>query len=128
MKFVTILATRSKALHVKTLHSILRMNLKCVQAGGTQNEIIYVADDPYEKSEIISKQLKRTDIDRIFFVGFGVHVDEDSLACVFKPHEGLGVVVFRRSGKVSIGRCSKTMFSPTPLSPCLKWVCTSTRR
>jgi hypothetical protein len=94
MKFVTILATRSKALHVKTLHSILRMNLKCVQTGETQNEIIYVADDPYEKSEIISKQLKRTDVDRIFFVEFGVHVDEDSLACIFKPHEGLGVVVF----------------------------------
>jgi len=94
MKFVTILVTRSKALHVKTLHAILRLNLKCIQAGGTQNEIVYVTDDPYERSEVISKQLKRTDVDRIFFVDFGVHVDDGSLECIFKPHEGIGCVVF----------------------------------
>ena len=76
---------------MQTLH-VICMNLKCLS--GTQNEIVYVADDPYEKSEIISKQLKRTDIDRIFFVGLGVHVDEDSLACV-QASRRTRVVVFR---------------------------------
>ena len=128
MKFVTILVTRSKSVHIKTVHSILRMNLRCVQRGDTQNEIIYCADDPYQKAELIQKQLKQGDVDRIFFIDYGVHVDDDSLAHLFESHEGVGCVVFPASGRVSIGRCSKTMFSPTPLSPCLKWVCTSTRR
>lgn len=94
MKFVTILVTRSKSVHIKTVHSILRMNLRCVQRGDTQNEIIYCADDPYQKAELIQKQLKQGDVDRIFFVDYGVHVDDDSLAHLFESHEGVGCVVF----------------------------------
>lgn len=94
MKFVTVLVTRSKSIHVKSLHSILRLNLRCMQVAGAQNEIIYCNDDPYEKSELIQAQIKRAEVDRLLFVDYGVHIDDDSLAQAFEPHEGVGCLVF----------------------------------
>ena len=57
-----------------------------------QNELIFVKDDPFEKSDIIHTRLKSHD--RIFFIDFGVHVDEESLCKVLAPNEGIGSVVF----------------------------------
>ena len=91
MNLVTIIVTRSKSCHVKTLHTILRMNLKCVQ-GNFKNEIVFVDDDPYKKSEVVQRYMKVCD--RIFFVDFGIGVDDKSIEQVFKPHEGLGCLVF----------------------------------
>lgn len=92
MKLATIVVTRSKSCHVKTLHTVLRLNLMCIQTKGVQNEVVYVNDDPYEKSEIIQKYMKTSD--RIFFVDFGVSVDTQSLEQVFKSNEGVGCLVF----------------------------------
>jgi len=92
MRLATIVVTRSKSCHVKTLHTVLRLNLMCIQSKGIQNEVVYVNDDPYEKSNIIQKYMKTTD--RILYIDFGVCMDEGSIAQVFKPHEGVGCVVF----------------------------------
>jgi hypothetical protein len=57
-----------------------------------QNEILYVNDDPFEKIEMIEKCLPRCD--RVFFIDFGIGVDEDSVKQIFENHEGIGVLVF----------------------------------
>ena len=92
MKFATIIVTRSKSCSVKTLHTILRFNLLCMQNRGTENEVVFVNDDPYEKCEIIQKYIKTHD--RIFFIDFGIAVDDLSLSKCFDKYEGIGGVVF----------------------------------
>lgn len=91
MKFGSIIVTRSKSCHVKTLHTILKLNILCIQHGH-QNEISFVNDDPFEKAEAIRVQMKKCD--RLLFIDFGIQVDEKSLEEVIKPHEGVGCLVF----------------------------------
>jgi len=92
MKLATIIVTRSKSCHVKTLHTVLRLNLTCIQAGDVQNEVVYVDDDPYSKSDIIQRYMKTSD--RILFIDFGISMDEGSIKKVFEPNEGVGCLVF----------------------------------
>ena len=91
MKICTVVTTRSKSCSVKTLHTILKLNMHCLQ-NNVQNEIVYVNDDPFEKIEMIQKCLSRCD--RLFFIDFGISVDEMSVKQIFESHEGLGVLVF----------------------------------
>jgi len=91
MKLVTILVTRSKSCHVKTLHAVLRLNIRCLQKK-IDNQIVYVDDDPYKKAEMVEKYMKI--YDRIFFVDFGIGVDDASLDQVMENHEGVGCLVF----------------------------------
>jgi len=91
MRIATILVTRGKSCHVKTLHTILKFNIKCMRRG-SENEVVFVDDEPFEKAEIIYKYLKSHD--RIFFVDFGISVDEASIDKVFDKHDGIGCLVF----------------------------------
>ena len=91
MKLVTILVTRSKSCHVKTLHAVLRLNIRCLQKK-IDNQIAYVDDDPYKKAEMVEKYMKTHD--RIFFVDFGIGIDDASLDQVIENHEGVGCLVF----------------------------------
>ena len=91
MKVTTIVVARSKACSVKTLHSILRLNVMCIQ-NGFQNNIVYVNDDPYEKTEMIQSHMKTTD--RIIFIDFGVGLDDGSIKQCLEPHESVGCLVF----------------------------------
>ena len=91
MKFCTIIVTQGKSCHVKTLHSVLRFNLLCLQSQ-TENELIFVNEDPYEKSEMIQSKMKICD--RILFIDYGISVDDDSLKKCFEQYEGVGVLVF----------------------------------
>jgi len=92
MKFSTILVTRSKSCHVKTLHNILRFNIMCLNKGGVENEVSFVNDDPYDKCEMIQSKMKTHD--RILFIDFGVQMDDSSLEKCFDNYEGLGCLVF----------------------------------
>lgn len=91
MKLVTILVTRSKACHVKTLHTVLRFNVKCIQKS-INNQIVYVNDDPFEKADVIEKCMKTHD--RIIFIDFGIGLDEGSIEQCFEQHENVGCLVF----------------------------------
>ena len=91
MKFASIIVTRNKSCHVKTLHTILRFNLFCLQKGGVENEVVFVNDDPFEKSEIIHRYMKTHE--RLFFVDYGIHVDDESLKILFQNHDGIGCLV-----------------------------------
>lgn len=91
MKICTVIVTRSKSCSVKTLHTILKLNIQCIQKN-VQNEIVYVNDDPFEKVEMIQKCIPKCD--RVFFIDFGINVDEESVAQIFENHEGVGCLVF----------------------------------
>jgi hypothetical protein len=91
MKFVTLLVSRSKACHVKTLHSVMKFNIKCVQRG-CSNEIMFCNDDPFLKAETIQKLMKN--YDKIFYIDFGINLDGDSMDQIFETHDGCGVLVF----------------------------------
>ena len=91
MNLATIVVTRSKSCHVKTLHGVLRLNIKCLQQG-FNNQIVYVNDDPFEKAIVIQKCMKTND--RIVFIDFGIGVDNDSIDQCFEKHEGVGCLVF----------------------------------
>jgi hypothetical protein len=92
MKIATIVVTRGKSCHVKTLHTILRFNIICIQAGNVQNEVVFVNEDPFEKSDTIHKFMKTHD--RLFFIDFGIQVDDASMKLVLDKNEGYGIVVF----------------------------------
>lgn len=91
MNIVTLLVTRSKSCGVKTLHSVLKLNVRCLQKK-INNEIAYVDDDPYDKAEAIQKYMKTHD--RIIFIDFGVSLDDTSLDQCFEKYEGIGCLVF----------------------------------
>lgn len=91
MKICTVVTTRSKSCSVKSLHTILKLNIHCIQ-NNVQNEILYVNDDPFEKIEMFQKCLSKCD--RLFFIDFGIGVDDASLKQIFENHEGIGVLVF----------------------------------
>lgn len=91
MKITTLVTTRSKSCSVKTLHTILKLNIFCIQKG-VKNEINYVNDDPFEKIDAIQKALPNCD--RLFFIDFGIHVDDQSLQQIFENHDGVGALVF----------------------------------
>ena len=91
MKFATIIVTRNKSCHVKTLHSILRFNLKCLQ-NKCQNEVVFVNDDSFDKADKISNFIKSHE--RLLFVDYGIQIDDDSLNTCFNKLESGGCLVF----------------------------------
>jgi len=91
MNIATIIVTRSKSCSVKTLHTILRLNMLCLQKN-INNEITYVNDDVFEKAEIIQKYMKKHE--RIVFIDFGISIDQESIEQIFHTHEGVGCLVF----------------------------------
>ena len=91
MKLATILVTRSKSCHVKTLHTVLRINIKCIQKS-IDNEITYVDDEPFQKADMVQKYMKTHD--RIIFIDFGISMDDATIAQCFEPHEHVGCLVF----------------------------------
>lgn len=86
MKLNTIIVIRSKSCHVKTLHTMLRLNILCLERG-VQHEISYVNDDTHAKNDIIKKKMK--ECDKLFFIEFGIHVDEGSLLKIFDNYDCL---------------------------------------
>jgi hypothetical protein len=91
MRLVTLLVTRSKSCHVKTLHTVMKLNIHCVRRGWA-NEIMFCNDDPFKKAEAVQKLLKT--YDRIMFIDFGINVDEKTIEQVFETHDGCGCLVF----------------------------------
>lgn len=91
MKLSTIIVTRSKSCHVKTLHTILRLNIKCFERQ-IQSEISFVNDDPFEKAKMIEDKLKTHD--KVFFVNYSVHADDSSLDRIFDDIDGHPCIVF----------------------------------
>lgn len=84
MHINTILVTRSRSCHVKTLHMMLRLNVMCME-NGIKQEITYVNDDINEKTAMIAKKLKGN-ADKIIFIDFGVQLDHESLRHILEDY------------------------------------------
>ena len=87
MHIVSVIATRNKSCHIKSLHVMLRFNVLCLERGHS-HEICYVTDDPHDKADVFTKNLKGKS-DKILFLDFGVHIDNESLKQVFEKNQGL---------------------------------------
>lgn len=91
MHICTIVATRNKSVHVRTLHTLLQLNMVCMQHG-VQQEITFIKDDPFEKSSAISRKLKTCD--RILFIDYAIQIDRETIPKIFEKVEGWNCLVF----------------------------------
>lgn len=76
MQLTTVVITRNLSISVKTMHSLLRLNVICMQKN-IANELIFIKDDPAEKLDTILKKAKHCD--RLIWIEYSIHVDENSL-------------------------------------------------
>jgi len=81
---VTLVVTRNKSCHVRTLHTLLQMNINFIQAG-IQHEICFVNDDPFTKAELILRKLKESD--RLICIDYSVNIDRDSIAKLLEKYD-----------------------------------------
>jgi hypothetical protein len=82
MQLTTIVVTRNVSISVKTLHTLLKLNIICLQKN-IANELVFVRDDPFEKNDIIIKKMKHCD--RLLVIDYSVFVDELSLIKLVEP-------------------------------------------
>lgn len=85
MHIASIIVTRSKSCHVKTLHVMLRFNVMCLEKGHS-HEITYVDDDAHKKAEAITKAIKGNS-DKILFIDFGVHINDEAMTQIFEKND-----------------------------------------
>lgn len=90
MKLVTIVITRNNSCHVRTLHTLLKLNLICMQ-NGFQQEIAFCKDDPFDKNTLILSKIK--DCDRILFIDYAIQPDELSVFKLLDKFEGYNCLV-----------------------------------
>jgi len=72
--------TRNKSITVKTLHTLLKINIFCIQHGD-QVLLTYVNDDHFDIQNTINKKIKN--VDRLCFIDYSVFIDEDSISKLF---------------------------------------------
>lgn len=90
MQLTTVIVTRNKSASVKTLHTLLKLNIFCLE-NSVQNRIIFTNDDHDSRQVALKKNLKNTV--RILWIDYGINIDEDSLRQVIaKDWKWHGVV------------------------------------
>lgn len=77
--------TRNKSITVKTLHSILRINVTCMKTNNQLN-LSFVNDDQFEIQRVINKVIK--ECDRLCFIDYSVSMDDDSIFKLFDKLPG----------------------------------------
>lgn len=77
--------TRNKSITVKTLHTLLKINIVCMK-NGHQILLNYVNDDHFEIQATINKSMKN--VDRLCFIDYSVYIDEDSVQKLFGKFPG----------------------------------------
>ena len=76
MQLTTVIVTRNVSISVKTLHTLLKLNIICIQKN-IANELVFVRDDPFERHDIFMKKLKHCE--RLLWIDYSLFVDEGSL-------------------------------------------------
>jgi hypothetical protein len=82
MQLTTVIVTRNVSVSVKTLHTLLKLNIICIQRN-IANELVFVRDDVFEKYDILTKKLKHCD--RVLWIEYSLFVDEESLVKLLDP-------------------------------------------
>ncbi len=91
MQLTTVIVTRNVSISVKTLHTLLKLNIICIQQN-IANELVFVRDDAFEKHDILMKKLKHCE--RILWIDYSIFVDEASLVKLLAPFpKGFNVMV-----------------------------------
>ena len=90
MKLSTIVLTRNKSCHVRTLHTLLQLNIMCMKSG-IQQEISFCKDDPFEKNALILKKIK--DSDKLLFLDYAIQPDQKSIQKLLSKYEGYNCLV-----------------------------------
>lgn len=88
MKLSVLVVTRNSSATVKTLHTILRLNVLAVQKGIVV-DINFVEDDLEKKADSINKLLKNSD--KFLFLDYTVSLDRES---IIKGIESDSTVIF----------------------------------
>lgn len=76
MKLCVVVVTVNKSVCVRTLHTLLKLNM-FASVNQMYLEIQYVNNDPFTISEVLNKKIKLTD--RLIFVDYGVGIDDTSI-------------------------------------------------
>lgn len=76
MQLITVIITRNKSASVKTLHSLLKLNIICIE-NNVHNRIMFVNDDYNSKKNVVNKKLKG--VDRFLWIDYGISIDDQSL-------------------------------------------------
>jgi hypothetical protein len=88
MKLSVLVVTRNSSATVKTLHTILRLNVVAIKKGIVV-DINFVVDDLEQKALILNKLLKNSD--KVLFLDYTVSLDMDSIV---KGIESDSTVIF----------------------------------
>jgi len=94
MQLTTVIVTRNVSVSVKTLHTLLKLNILCIQKN-IANEIVFIKDDAFEKHDLLVKKLKHCE--RILWIEYGLFVDEETLTRLLSP--------FPKNGNILVAPC-----------------------
>ena len=73
--------TRNQSLTVKTLHTVLKINIRCLELGWF-HEISFVNDTEAERTEMLNKKLR--DCDKYLWLDYSISMDHASIEQIFK--------------------------------------------
>jgi len=85
--------TKNQSASVKTLHSLLRFNVLCLE-GGIHNSIVFVDDNHISRSNVIKYCIENTE--RIIWFDYSVSTQQDSIfkTCIEPFENGCHGMVF----------------------------------
>lgn len=79
MQLTTVIVTRNKSATVKTMHTILKLNVKCMERG-IHNQIIFVADEEEQRKAVWQKHVKLCD--RVLWIDYGITFGDEAIDVV----------------------------------------------
>ena len=114
MQITTIIVTRNKSASVKTLHTLLKLNIVCLEQN-VHNRIMFTNDDFSSRRATLQKHLKNTD--RLLWVDYGIAIDEESLRhVVSREWQWHGVVFPCVTEGINWEQFKKNIDTPEPIS------------
>lgn len=114
MQITTVIVTRNKSASVKTLHTLLKLNIVCLE-NNVHNRIMFTNDDFSSRKTTLQKNLKSTD--RLLWIDYGIAVDEVSLRqVVSRDWQWHGVVFPCVTEGINWEKFKKDIDTPEPLS------------
>ena len=114
MQLTTVIVTRNKSASVKTLHTLLKLNIVCLE-NNVHNRIMFTNDDFSSKKKTFQKNLKSTD--RLLWIDYGIAIDEISLYhTVSRDWKWHGVVFPCVTEGINWEKFKEGIDTPEPLS------------
>ena len=114
MQITTVIVTRNKSASVKTLHTLLKLNIVCLE-NNVHNRIMFTNDDFHSRKMTLQKNLKSSN--RLLWIDYGIAVDEDSLRhVVARDWQWHGIVFPCVTEGINWEKFKEGIDTPEPLS------------